>query len=72
MKFRDMNELQKKVFCACCSGWYLGGEYNASFDNHEKKFFADSLGWLFHDVEEWFEGHAANHSESNLLVKFGA
>lgn len=72
MKFKDMNELQKKVFCACCSGWYLGGTYKATFDDHERTFFADSLPWLFHDVQEWLDGHAAHHTGANLLVKFGA
>lgn len=72
MKVQNMSDIQRKVYEACRNGWFLGGEYRAKFDNHERKFFADSPRWLFHEVGDWLESHAEHHANANLLVKFNA
>ena len=69
MKVKNLNDSQRKVYDACRNGWFIGGAYRATIDNHEHHFYADSLSWLFRDVNDWFESHAAHHANSSLLVK---
>ena len=69
MKRSDMSDSQRKVYDACRNGWFVGGEYRAMFDGHERRFFADSIGWLYKEVNQWFEGHSARHANAALVVK---
>ena len=69
MKRSDMSDSQRKVYDACRNGWFVGGEYRAMFDGHERRFFADSIGWLYNEVNQWFESHSAHHANAALVVK---
>lgn len=69
MKRSDMSDSQRKVYDACRNGWFVGGEYRAMFDGHERRFFADSIGWLYKEVNQWFESHSARHANAALVVK---
>ena len=69
MKIKNLSRLQKKVLDACMNGWFMSGEYTATFDNHRRSFEADSPLWLYRDIERWYASHAANHGDSHLLVK---
>lgn len=69
VKLNEMNDRQRKVFDSVYNGWYMGGKYRALIDEHEKTFFADSLGILFNDVEKWYATHEKHHGSSRLLVK---
>ncbi len=68
-KIKDMNRRQRKVLDACHNGWFMGGEYRALMDGHERSFWADSKQLLFKDVDQWFSSHEQNHADSPLLVK---
>lgn len=68
-KIKGMDRRQRKVLDACHNGWFMSGEYRASFDDHERRFWADSKQLLFNDVDKWFSSHEQNHAESPLLVK---
>ena len=69
MKRVNLNDSQRKVYDACRNGWFVGGDYRAIIDNHERHFFADSIGWLYQEVNEWFESHSESHGDSALVVK---
>ena len=72
MSIKNLNDKQRKVYEACRNGWLVGGEYRAKFDNHDKRFFADSPSWLFREVDAWFASHAKNHGDSSILVNYRA
>lgn len=69
VKRNELNVRQKRVYDACNDGWYLGGKYQASFDNHSRTFYADSLSLLFRDVDSWFRSHELHHGDAHILVK---
>ncbi|WP_321971558.1 hypothetical protein [Paratractidigestivibacter sp.] len=66
---KNLNESQRKVYDACCNGWFIGGEYRAMFDNHERRFYADSVRWLYDEVNDWFESHSDRHAGSPIVVQ---
>ena len=63
MSIKNLNDKQRKVYEACRNGWFVGGEYRAKFDNHEKRFFADSPSWLFREVDDWFASQESQRLE---------
>ena len=69
VKRTELTDQQKRVYDACTNGWYMGGKYHASFDHHERTFYADSVNLLFREVEKWFAAHQENHANAHLLVK---
>lgn len=69
LKFKEMNDRQKKVYGSAYNGWYMGGKYRALIDDHEKLFWADSLAILFNDLDAWYASHEEHHGDSRLLVK---
>lgn len=72
MTLSKLNDSQRKIYNTVRNGWFVGGNYSAKFDNHEKMFFADSPQWLYRDVNDWFASHAERHADASLLVKFQA
>jgi hypothetical protein len=68
-RIKDMSRSQRKVLEACRNGWFMSGEYRALFDDHERRFCADSPKMLFHDVDRWYSLHTENHDEAPVLVK---
>ena len=69
MSTKDLNERQRKVLTACRNGWFMSGTYRALFDEHERRFEADSPTILYRAVDEWYSAHEENHADSHLLVK---
>ena len=69
VKYRDMNDRQRKVFQSVYNGWDMGGKYRVTLAEHDKTFWADSLPILFNDVERWFALHERSHGDDQLLVK---
>lgn len=72
MTLSKLNDSQRKVYETCRNSFFVGGTYNVKFDNHQRKFFADSPQWLFQEVAAWFASHSARHADANLLVTFEA
>lgn len=68
-KFRDMSDREKKVLTACRNGWWLSGVYEAVFDEHRRKFTADSIPELYKSVLGWHGQHIENHADANILVR---
>lgn len=72
MKIKDMEPMERKVYEACRNGWFVGGEYSASFGGHRRRFFADSPRWLHREVAQWIQSHAEHHADEHVLIKFAA
>lgn len=68
MSTKDLNTRQRKVLQACRDGWFMSGVYRARFDNHERRFEADSPTILYRAVDDWYASHQENHADAHLLV----